>query len=322
MCLIEDKSRNMQAVPIESPHRKSLLRSWRRLSRFQRNLVYFVIVVSLVTWMYVAFVRESNGENGPKLGGLAVVTEDDLEANLGLAPDKPKAPRNKVEVVKNVLGLDEPREEDNAKEEYEDEKMYDEKENDEELDEQDREQYHEDSNQAAENDVEKELPPKDGSLKFSGPKNERQKAVVEAFKHAWKGYQNYAWGHDHLRPISKGAQNWFGLGLTLIDSLDTMWMMNLTEEFEEAKEWVASSLTFKINKDVNLFETTIRVLGGLLSAFHLSGDNVFLERAKDLGQRLMGAFSSSSGSVNDFKISSSISFFVTNSSLSIRYSIF
>ena len=296
----------MQAIPMESPHRKSLLRSWRRLSRFQRNLVYFVIVVSLVTWMYVAFVRESYGETGPKLP-LAVVTEVDLDANLGLAlPDKPKAqaqapPRNKVEVVKNVLGLDEPREENNAKEEYEDEKMYDEKENEQELDQADGgqdeiEQYHEDSNQAAENEIEKELlPPKDGSLVFSGPKNARQKAVVEAFQHAWKGYQNYAWGHDHLRPISKGAQNWFGLGLTLIDSLDTLWIMNLTEEFEEAKEWVASSLTFKINKDVNLFETTIRVLGGLLSAFHLSGDNVFLERAKDLGQRLMGAFSSSSG---------------------------
>ena len=48
-------------------------------------------------------------------------------------------------------------------------------------------------------------------------------------------------------------------------------------------------------QDVNLFETTIRVLGGLLSAFHLSGDNIFLEKAKDLGNRLMGAFSSSSG---------------------------
>ena len=48
-------------------------------------------------------------------------------------------------------------------------------------------------------------------------------------------------------------------------------------------------------QDVNLFETTIRVLGGLLSAFHLSGDNIFLEKAKDLGQRLLGAFSSSSG---------------------------
>ena len=54
------------------------------------------------------------------------------------------------------------------------------------------------------------------------------------------------------------SQNWFGLGLTLIDSLDTMYIMGLTDEFEEAKDWVGESLDFSINKDVNLFETTIR----------------------------------------------------------------
>ena len=55
-------------------------------------------------------------------------------------------------------------------------------------------------------------------------------------------------GHDHLRPISKGAQNWFGLGLTLIDSLDTMYVMNLRDDFQEAKEWVSEHLNFSINK--------------------------------------------------------------------------
>ncbi len=71
--------------------------------------------------------------------------------------------------------------------------------------------------------------------------------------------------------------------------------MNLKEEFEEAKDWVSERLNFSINKDVNLFETTIRVLGGLLSAFHLSGENVFREKARDLGNRLLGAFTSPSG---------------------------
>ena len=95
--------------------------------------------------------------------------------------------------------------------------------------------------------------------------------------------------------------------------------MNLRNEFDEAKDWVAENLSFSINKvnaisigkfllplltrdffllllqDVNLFETTIRVLGGLLSAFHLSAENIFLEKAKDLGTRLMGAFTSASG---------------------------
>ncbi len=58
-----------------------------------------------------------------------------------------------------------------------------------------------DSNQAGESF--KELPPKDRSLVFKGPQNERQKAVVEAFKHAWDNYKTYAWGKDHLKPLSK-----------------------------------------------------------------------------------------------------------------------
>ncbi|GIY85248.1 endoplasmic reticulum mannosyl-oligosaccharide 1,2-alpha-mannosidase [Caerostris darwini] len=124
---------------------------------------------------------------------------------------------------------------------------------------------------------------------------EKQKAVVDAFLHAWKGYRSYAWGHDHLKPITKTFQNWFGLGLTIVDSLDTMYIMGLEEEFTEAKEWIKEKLNFNVNKDVNFFETTIRVLGGLLSAFHLSKDSVFLEKAVDLANRLMPGFRSSSG---------------------------
>ena len=61
-----------------------------------------------------------------------------------------------------------------------------------------------------------------------------------------------------------------------------MLVMNLKEEFSEAKGWVEKELHFDINKDVNLFETTIRVLGGLLSTYHLSGEKVFLDKARDL----------------------------------------
>ncbi|XP_047426437.1 endoplasmic reticulum mannosyl-oligosaccharide 1,2-alpha-mannosidase isoform X1 [Mugil cephalus] len=119
---------------------------------------------------------------------------------------------------------------------------------------------------------------------------DRLEAVREAFRHAWKGYKDYAWGHDELKPISKSFGEWFGLGLTLIDSLDTMWILGLKEEFAEARNWVEKELTFDKNVDVNLFETTIRVLGGLLSTYHLTGDDLFLEKAKDLGSRLMPAF--------------------------------
>ncbi|XP_047624984.1 endoplasmic reticulum mannosyl-oligosaccharide 1,2-alpha-mannosidase isoform X1 [Phacochoerus africanus] len=120
--------------------------------------------------------------------------------------------------------------------------------------------------------------------------NKRQQAVVEAFRHAWAGYHKFAWGHDELKPVSRSFAEWFGLGLTLIDSLDTMWILGLKKEFAEAREWVSEKLWFQKNVDVNLFESTIRILGGLLSAFHLSGDDLFLEKAEDFGNRLMPAF--------------------------------
>ncbi|XP_043966856.1 mannosidase, alpha, class 1B, member 1b [Gambusia affinis] len=146
---------------------------------------------------------------------------------------------------------------------------------------------------------------KDGENKEDSPGNrninqskvletERMEAVRESFRHAWKGYKEYAWGHDELRPVSRSYSEWFGLGLTLIDALDTMWILELKQEFEEAREWVASELTFNKNVDVNLFETTIRILGGLLSTYHLTGDNLFLDKAKDVGSRLMPAFNTQS----------------------------
>ncbi|XP_028828869.1 endoplasmic reticulum mannosyl-oligosaccharide 1,2-alpha-mannosidase isoform X2 [Denticeps clupeoides] len=119
-------------------------------------------------------------------------------------------------------------------------------------------------------------------------------AVREAFRHAWSGYKQFAWGHDELKPLSKSYGDWFGLGLTIIDALDTMWILGLKEEFEEARRWVENDLSFSKNVDVNLFETTIRILGGLLSTYHLTGDDLFLQRAKDLGTRLMPAFNTPS----------------------------
>eukprot|EP01048_Picozoa_sp_COSAG05_P014775 COSAG05_NODE_1704_length_4249_cov_5.897349_1_plen_419_part_00 len=89
---------------------------------------------------------------------------------------------------------------------------------------------------------------------------ERQQAVVNSMQWAWKGYKGSAWGRDELHPVSQSATDWFGLGLTLIDALDTLWLMGLNEEFNEAREWVASSFHPEMtSKDVNLFETTIRV---------------------------------------------------------------
>ncbi|XP_074493233.1 mannosidase, alpha, class 1B, member 1b [Sebastes fasciatus] len=155
-----------------------------------------------------------------------------------------------------------------------------------------------DTNQATEGTKDgenKENSPTDLKAKSTNESEaSRLEAVQGAFRHAWKGYKDFAWGHDELRPLSKSYSEWFGLGLTLIDSLDTMWIMGLKEEFEEAKTWVATELTFNKNVDVNLFESTIRILGGLLSTYHLTGDTLFLDKAKDIGSRLMPAFNTPS----------------------------
>ncbi len=113
-------------------------------------------------------------------------------------------------------------------------------------------------------------------------------------KHSWTGYKNYAFGHDNLKPITQTYSDWFNLGLTIIDALDTLFIMDMQKEYEEGKRWVEKSLRFDINRDVNLFEVTIRVLGGLLSIYHLSGEEIFLTKAIDIGQRLMPAFESPS----------------------------
>lgn len=50
-------------------------------------------------------------------------------------------------------------------------------------------------------------------------------------RHAWKAYRTYAWGYDELLPLSKSPSPWFGLGLTIVDSIDTLYIMNMTEGF-------------------------------------------------------------------------------------------
>ncbi|KAG7279258.1 hypothetical protein CRUP_033194 [Coryphaenoides rupestris] len=79
---------------------------------------------------------------------------------------------------------------------------------------------------------------------------DRQAAVREAFLHAWTGYRSYAWGHDELKPVSKTFGEWFGLGLTLVDALDTMWILGLKEEFSEARGWVEKELSFSKSIDI------------------------------------------------------------------------
>ncbi|KAG0205917.1 mannosyl-oligosaccharide alpha-1,2-mannosidase [Mortierella sp. GBA30] len=146
---------------------------------------------------------------------------------------------------------------------------------------------------------------KSGSDKVSDNKvldtqgqSERKDKVKAAFQDSWNAYRRDAWGKDEYHPISKHGTNMIhkGQGFTIVDSLDTILLMGLKKEFEEAKAWVRDELDFHQDGEVNLFETTIRVLGGLLSTYDQSGhDPIFLTKAVDLADRLMGAFQTDSG---------------------------
>ena len=120
--------------------------------------------------------------------------------------------------------------------------------------------------------------------------------IKESMRFIWRNYHEYAWGRDELKPISRrGHDNWGGMGVTLVDSLDTLWLMGLKEEFWQARDWVRDSLSFEHAATVSVFETTIRELGGLLAAYDLSGDKAFLDKARKLGDKLAPAFHTSSG---------------------------
>lgn len=125
-------------------------------------------------------------------------------------------------------------------------------------------------------------------------REERRAKVKESFLHSWNGYKNHAWGKDEVAPVSGGWRNSFGgWGATLVDTMDTLWIMGLKQDFDECVE-AASSIDFTTNTEdmLNVFETTIRYLGGLMAAYDLSGGKyrALLDKAKELGEILYSAF--------------------------------
>ncbi|GBF88105.1 endoplasmic reticulum mannosyl-oligosaccharide 1,2-alpha-mannosidase [Raphidocelis subcapitata] len=125
---------------------------------------------------------------------------------------------------------------------------------------------------------------------------ERQRRVREAIKWSWHGYRKHAWGSDEADVLGRGPLDWFHLGLTIVDGIDTLLVAGLEEEYREARHWIANRLRFPDDSTVQFFEVNIRILGGLLSAYYLSGgDELFLRKAEALGDRLLPAFNTSSG---------------------------
>ncbi|KAH8866665.1 Mannosyl-oligosaccharide 1,2-alpha-mannosidase IB [Schistosoma japonicum] len=124
--------------------------------------------------------------------------------------------------------------------------------------------------------------------------------VREMMKFAWNGYATYAWGSNELRPVSKTGHlpSVLGtepLGASLIDGLDTLYIMNMDKEFDAAVEWIEMNLDFNKPTIVSVFEFNIRYIGGLLSAYTFSRKPVLLAKAVELAQRLLPAFDTPSG---------------------------
>ena len=106
-------------------------------------------------------------------------------------------------------------------------------------------------------------------------------------------------GNDEYHPLTKKGSNLTdsgGIGYAIIDSIDTMLIMGLEKEYNTARNWIANELSFDHDGNFNTFETTIRVLGGLLTAYHLSDeDPIFLEKATELADRMLPAFDTATG---------------------------
>jgi mannosyl-oligosaccharide alpha-1,2-mannosidase len=121
--------------------------------------------------------------------------------------------------------------------------------------------------------------------------------VRREMRWAWRQYRQHAWGKDQIKPITGGFESFplknHHLGLSLIEALDTLWVMGLEDEFNDGVDWVKRNLDFDVDGEVSVFETSIRCIGGLLSAWYASRDPMLLAKARDCADRLLPSFAAS-----------------------------
>ena len=131
---------------------------------------------------------------------------------------------------------------------------------------------------------------------WSGP----AQAVRDAIAFAWGGYRERAFGSDQIKPVSGGRESFFfpdgpSLGLSIVEALGTLYVMKLDKELDEGVRWICDNLHFDIDGDIQLFETTIRMVGGLVSGYLATREKKLLTLARDLTDRLMPAFKTPTG---------------------------
>ena len=134
------------------------------------------------------------------------------------------------------------------------------------------------------------MPPARGSA-VGGTSEARQRAVVEAMRHSWDGYRRCGFGADEIAPLRCEGFNWGSspIGMTIVDALGTLHLMGLTKEFQEGVYWLKHNHTWDVDVTVSYFETNIRMIGGLISAYELSNEDALLEKALALGDIMVEA---------------------------------
>jgi glycosyl hydrolase family 47 len=121
--------------------------------------------------------------------------------------------------------------------------------------------------------------------------------VRNEFLHAWNGYKKFAWGHDQLLPLSGSYSEFFvpghPIGLSIIEALDTLYVMELDDELALGVNWIKQNLDFDIDGNFHVFEWIIRVLGGLIAGYLATGDKDILKLAVQAGDLILPAFTQS-----------------------------
>ena len=121
--------------------------------------------------------------------------------------------------------------------------------------------------------------------------------VRDEFVHAWNGYKRFAWGHDEVRPVSGTASDFFipghSIGLSIIEALDTLYVMELDDELKLCVDWLRTHIDFDIDGSMQMFEAVIRVVAGLTSGYFATGERFMLDGARELADRLLVCFTKS-----------------------------
>ncbi|KAF8348776.1 glycoside hydrolase family 47 protein [Amanita rubescens] len=132
------------------------------------------------------------------------------------------------------------------------------------------------------------------TLPASAPKDKA--AVKQLFFESYSVYTDYAFGHDDVAPIAQGSVDGLGgWGASIVDALGTMVLMGFEDWIAEAVKQIGKT-NFNVtdtDETISVFETTIRWVGGLLSAYELTGYQypILLEKAQQIGDKLVYAWS-------------------------------